>query len=87
MNGNTEYFKQAELALAAYGDFATNTPTRQELENAGLSTTQANFFIDKYEVVAKYSNNTGLSATVLKDQYRRSLSGDPWHKRSAGFTH
>jgi hypothetical protein len=36
MNIYTEYSKQAELAMAAYGNFAATIPTEQELVAAGF---------------------------------------------------
>lgn len=67
MNQHTDYFKQAELALAAYGNFATNEPTRQELVAAEFSAAQADAFILKYQTVTQYTDATGLSATVFAD--------------------
>ena len=66
MNLYTEYFKQAELALAAYGNFASTVPTEPELDDAGFSIKQAEIFISGYTVEAQHSDNTGLSATVFK---------------------
>lgn len=67
MSPHTEYSKQAELALAAYGNFTSNVPTLEELDDAGFSIAQANAFILKYEVVDQHSDNSGLSATVFLD--------------------
>lgn len=46
-----EYFKQAELALAAYANLATGVNVKNELEIAGLSSTQADNFILNYRVL------------------------------------
>ena len=67
MNQQTEHFKQAELALAAYGDFASNVPTQRELEATQFSTKQAEAFISTYRVVDQHTDATGLSATVFAD--------------------
>ncbi len=67
MNQQTEYSKQAELALAAYGDFATQESTRQKLIAAEFSKIQADAFILKYRIVDQYTDITGLSATVFAD--------------------
>mgnify|MGYP001143037032 CR=1 FL=1 len=49
---NQEYFKQAELALAAYADFVTNIPTQDELTDIGFSDVQVlDSFIPVYPVV------------------------------------
>ncbi len=66
MNQQAENFKQAELAMAAYGNFETDIPRQSELVAAGFSGAQANAFILKYEVEAQHSDNTGLSVTVFK---------------------
>ncbi|MXS81831.1 calcium-binding protein [Nitrosomonas oligotropha] len=67
MNQQAEYSKQAELALAAYGDFVTQEPARQKLIAAEFSEIQADAFILKYRIVEQYTDITGLSATVLAD--------------------
>lgn len=67
MNQYADYFKQAELALAAYGNFAAIVPTQQELEDADFSISQAENFILNYRVVDQYNDpNTGLSATIFR---------------------
>ncbi|TXI36646.1 MAG: hypothetical protein E6Q59_09015, partial [Nitrosomonas sp.] len=73
MSQQAEYYKQAELALAVYGDFATNEPTRQELVAAEFSETQADAFILKYRIVAQYADATGLSATVFADSDKNTF--------------
>ncbi|MEQ1815568.1 MAG: hypothetical protein ABL861_03700 [Nitrosomonas sp.] len=67
MSQQVDYYKQAELALAVYGNFATNEPTRQELLAAEFSERQADAFILKYRIVAQHTDATGLSATVFTD--------------------
>lgn len=67
MNQQLEYFKQAELALASYGNFVTEIPDQSELERVGFSPAQArDSFIPKYRIVTQYSDSTGLSVTVFK---------------------
>ncbi len=41
MNQQFEYFKQAELALAAYANFNSDIPAQAELKDADFSTDQA----------------------------------------------
>lgn len=65
MNQQMEYFKQAELALAAYGNFASNIPTLRELEAADFSPSQARAFADTYRVIDQEGDVTGLSATIF----------------------
>ncbi|PXW81014.1 hypothetical protein C8R34_1404 [Nitrosomonas sp. Nm84] len=67
MNQYNDYSKHAELALASYGNFASPTPTTEELRRAEFSTKQAEPFILKYRVVAQHTDSTGLSATVFAD--------------------
>ena len=68
MSQYSEYFKQAELALAAYGNFTTDIPKQSELTDAGFSTVQArDSLIPTYRVVDQYNDpNTGLSATIFR---------------------
>ena len=74
MSQQAEYYKQAELALAVYGNFATNEPTRQELVVAEFSETQADAFILKYRIVAQFNDAaTGLSATVFADSDKNTF--------------
>ena len=70
MNQYVEYFKQAELALAAYAiDLNPGSePDLTKLQNAGFSTAQArDSFIPTYRVVDQYNDpDTGLSATIFR---------------------
>jgi len=62
-----EYFKQAELALAAYANLVTGVNVKNELEIAGLPGIQADNFILNYSIEKQYNDTlTGLSATVFK---------------------
>lgn len=69
MSQITEYFKQAELALAAYADLSI--PVAQypaALRDAGMSATQARDFASKWAVVTQYTDPiTGVSATVFQE--------------------
>ncbi|SDX01481.1 hypothetical protein [Nitrosomonas oligotropha] len=74
MSQQAEYYKQAELALAVYGNFATNEPTRQELVAAEFSDNQARAFADSYNVVDQFNDAaTGLSATVFADSDKNTF--------------
>lgn len=68
MNQQVEYFKQAELALAAYANFNSDIPAQVELKDADFSTNQARTFAETYLVVAQHTDVTGLSATVFSDK-------------------
>ena len=65
---NEEYFNQAELALAAYAkDLDAGTEINAKLENAGLSSIQAESFANTYHIVDQYNDpGTGLSATIFR---------------------
>ncbi|GKS69616.1 hypothetical protein W03_16200 [Nitrosomonas sp. PY1] len=66
---NQEYFKQAELALAAYASLNTGAPDRAALVFASFSEVQAITFATTYRVVTQYNDPaTGLSATVFADK-------------------
>jgi|CXWL01.1.fsa_nt_gi hypothetical protein len=64
---NQEYFKQAELALAAYANLAMGVDVKDELKIAGFSDVQADAFIFKYRIVDQYNDGTGLSVTVFEE--------------------
>lgn len=66
MSQQAEYYKQAELALAVYGNFATNEPTRQELVVAEFSETQADAFILKYRSSPIHRRNRPLSNSICR---------------------
>lgn len=69
MSQLTEYFKKAELALAAYGEsfIPGDAPELAKLEAKGFSVTQAETFAATYRVVDQYNDpNTGLSATIFR---------------------
>jgi len=63
---NQEYFKHAELALAAYANLNAGIPDRDALETVKFSESQATAFSGAYQVVDRYSDATGLSATVFR---------------------
>lgn len=63
-----EYFKQAELSLAAYANLSADAPMQdylRALAEAGFSTSQAEFFTQTYSVAAVCNESNGLSATVF----------------------
>lgn len=70
MGQQSECFKQAELALAAYANFTLDIPTQAELRDADFSTIQANIFASTYRIADHQYNDpiTGLSATVFVDK-------------------
>ncbi len=65
MNAALDYFKQAELALAAYADLVPGVPDIGKLqdEGRGLSRTQAQRFSEQWRVVTQYNHES--------DPYRR----------------
>ncbi|MHB1619267.1 MAG: alpha/beta hydrolase family protein [Sulfuricella sp.] len=67
MSQISEYFRQAELSLAAYADLSTGVPNEDELKKAGMSSTQATRFAATWSVAAHYSDVTGVSATVFQE--------------------
>ncbi len=70
MSNLTEYFKNSELALAAYADLSQGTPDIDELydDGKGMSPTQAARFASRWRVVDQYTDpRTGLSATVFEE--------------------
>lgn len=71
MNQITEYFKQAELALAAYGDLAPGVPDIQALKSkdVGMTSIQAADFASKWTVIGTpYTDPlTGVSATIFQE--------------------
>lgn len=62
------FFKQSELALAAYANLATGRPDEAALRAAGMAASQATRFANNWNVVDQYNDITGLSATVFQDQ-------------------
>ncbi len=69
MSTINEYFLQAELAQAAYGQFSGTAIAINELTRSGadMSSSQAAAFAEKWQVAAQYSDLvTGLSATVFE---------------------
>jgi hypothetical protein len=70
MSKFADYFKQAELALAAYAKelIPGVAPELSKLEAADFSTNQAPAFANTYRVVDQFNDNaTGLSATIFAD--------------------
>ena len=70
MNQFVDYFKQTELALAAYAkSLEIGHPAIERLQNAEFSGNQARSFADNYNVVGQFDDAaTGLSATVFADK-------------------
>jgi hypothetical protein len=70
---NNDYFKQAELALAAYSNLDSDmlsSEYRDALQDSGkgLSSFQATKFASTYRVVDQFNDpGTGLSATIFAD--------------------
>jgi hypothetical protein len=70
MNSITEYNKQSELALASYANLIPGVDPIPALQNnaVGMSSTQANKFVEKWQVSAQYTDPvTGVSATVFEE--------------------
>jgi hypothetical protein len=65
MSQVTEYFRQAELSLAAYAVLSNGVPNENNLKLAGMSAGQAGQFAKTYTVAAQYNDDYGLSATVF----------------------
>jgi len=68
------YFDQAQLALAAYGDLLPGALNSAEnaaelvSDSVGMTSTQASAFAAKWSVVTQYTDSgTGLSATVFQE--------------------
>jgi pimeloyl-ACP methyl ester carboxylesterase len=63
-----EYFKHAELALAAYANMQVGIPDSDRLQDeASMSDFQAAAFASKWKVVEQYTDPvTGVSATVFQ---------------------
>lgn len=68
MTTGITYFKQAELALAAYADLAYGTPDPQKLRDVDMSEAQAISFSASWSVAAQYTDPaSGVSATVFEE--------------------
>ncbi|MCC8995955.1 MAG: hypothetical protein LM517_02600 [Nitrosomonas sp.] len=68
MNIADTYFKQAELALAAYAkNLVAGRPDIEKLRDAEFSDSQALNFANTYRVVTQLPDTTGLSATIFAD--------------------
>ena len=70
MSMSSYVFVQAELAAAAYADLAAGIPTDEyirALVAANMSPFQAKTFAKNWRIVDRYSDATGVSATVFAD--------------------
>ncbi len=70
MGNVLNYYKQAELSLAAYATLGVGTPSTVELarDSVGMSTAQAAKFAETYTVVTScHDANSSFDATVFKD--------------------
>lgn len=73
MSAITEYYEQAEFALAAYFNLTSGISGKDYTDaltdgGKGMSATQASSFASKWIVADQYTDLvTGLSATVFKD--------------------
>ena len=76
MSQISEYFRQAELSLAAYASLTAGVPNEDNLKkDAGMSPAQATAFAAKWNVVDQYTDPlTGVSATVFQ-----AVAGGPKH--------
>ncbi len=63
-----DYFKQSELALAAYADLAFGSPDPQKLRDVDMTESQALNFAASWSVITQYTDPiTGVSATVFQE--------------------
>lgn len=60
MNQQFEYFKLAELALAAYANFNSDISAKAELKDADFSTNQARAFAETSLVVVQHTDVTAI---------------------------
>ncbi|MHB1619265.1 MAG: hypothetical protein ACYCTY_04670 [Sulfuricella sp.] len=69
MNSIVEYFKQSELALAAYANLIPGVDPIPALQDSsvGMTPDQATRFAATWSVAAQYSDVTGVSATVFQE--------------------
>ena len=71
------YFLEAQLSLAAYGNFQPGVISTDALVNksVGMSQLQANLFVSEWTVVDQFNDPlTGLSATVFEKAGQRYLA-------------
>lgn len=70
MGDTLEYYKQSELAFAAYATLGNGVPSTVELtrDSVGMSAAQAAKFAETYNVVSScHDANSSFDATVFKD--------------------
>src|SRR5215207_5684302 len=68
MKNFTTYFTQAQFSLAAYADLSVGDVDELALIDSGFSKPSASRFADSYSVADRYSDSSGLSATVFVDK-------------------
>jgi hypothetical protein len=77
MNTAMDYFKQAELAMAAYANFAIGAINATDLanSNANMTLAQAQHFSEKWLVVAPtFTDPSGVSGTIFQDKLTGQLA-------------
>src|SRR6266536_945188 len=62
-----DYSWYAQLSQAAYADLSAGSIDTRSLRLAGMASQQAADFASRYVVVDRYSDGTGLSATIFQD--------------------
>lgn len=67
MTTTLDYFKQSELAFAAYASLTSGTPDLQKLRDVDMTATEAEKFSSSWRVIDQYTDSvTGLSATIFQ---------------------
>jgi len=75
MTTTLDYFKQSELAFAAYASLIAGTPDLQKLRDVDMTATEAEKFSSSWLVVDQYTDAaSGLSATIFQ-----KTTGGPKH--------
>src|SRR5438093_1029629 len=59
--------RYAQLSEAAYADLSAGKPIPKELQLGGMALEEANGFAAEYLVIDRYSDGTGVSATIFQD--------------------
>ncbi|MDY0014275.1 MAG: hypothetical protein RBS40_15480 [Rhodocyclaceae bacterium] len=74
MTTTFEYFKQSELAFAAYASLTPGTPDLQKLRDVDMTATEAEKFSSSWRVLDQHTDpSSGLSATI----FQQVVDGNP----------
>src|SRR6059058_2271741 len=63
----TDLSRYAQLSEAAYADLSAGNPDPKALRLGGMALEEANGFAAEYLVIDRYSDGTGVSATIFQD--------------------